>query len=150
MMYGSNTVNTTRQCETTKKQSRFLQTDPNDMGVIENNYSIGPKEVSKKLAVAIIIPAAIIVLILIFTCFSCICCRPRNEDLMRFQNEMIDPLREIDKSKIRHWTYIQNNIPGSISAQGTALMSWGQPQTNIVTNGMPMMMGPAQFGPQAV
>ena len=94
------------------------------------------------LAVAVLIPAIILAFILVFSCCACICCRPRNEDLLRFQNEMIDPLRKIDTSKIRHWVYIVNNIPGSISANGTALNSWGQPSTMIVQQPQMTMMGP--------
>ena len=51
---------------------------------------------------------------------------------MEFQNNQIDPLAKIDKSKIRHWMYIQNNVPGAVSAAGTAMMSAGEAQTMIV------------------
>ena len=102
----------------------------------------GSSEPRGNLALAILIPAVILGLILLFSFCACVCCRPRNEDLLRFQNEMIDPLRKIDTSKIRHWVYIVNNIPGSISANGTALNSWGQPSTMIVHQPQMTMMGP--------
>ena len=113
----------------------------------DSNYDSGSGSSSNSeprgnLALAILIPAVILGLILLFSFCACVCCRPRNEDLLRFQNEMIDPLRKIDTSKIRHWVYIVNNIPGSISANGTALNSWGQPSTMIVHQPQMTMMGP--------
>ena len=68
-----------------------------------------------KLIIAIVIPAALFIWITICSCVCCLCCRPTNEQNMDHQNEKIDPLAHIDKSKIRHWMYIVNNIPGSVS-----------------------------------
>ena len=115
-----------------------------DSSYDSNDYSgsSSNSEPRGNLALAILIPAVILGLILLFSFCACVCCRPRNEDLLRFQNEMIDPLRKIDTSKIRHWVYIVNNIPGSISANGTALNSWGQPSTMIVHQPQMTMMGP--------
>ena len=69
------------------------------------------------------------------------CCRPTNETNVEYQNNNIDPLAKIDKTKIRHWVYIVNNVAGATSNQGTAMMSQGEAQF-IKPPPMQMMMGP--------
>ncbi|TNV75961.1 hypothetical protein FGO68_gene2649 [Halteria grandinella] len=102
-----------------------------------------------RLAIAVAVPVALFGVIMVCTICSCICCRPRNQDILEQQNTRIDPLKQIDVNKIKHWTYIRNNIPGSISGQTAAAGMMQQPVAmgQPVQYGQPIpgMMGPPQY-----
>ena len=100
-----------------------------------------------RLAIGIAVPGALFVAIAVCTVCSCICCRPRNQDILEQQNTRIDPLKQIDVNKIKHWTYIRNNIPGSISGQTAAqgMMQQQVPMGYPTQQPMPEMMGPPQY-----
>ena len=91
------------------------------------------------LVVAIIVPAVIAGIIAIVTILTCCCCRPSNAHLMEQMNEKIDPLKGIDVTKIKHWTYVKNtHVYAAAAPQQVFMFQTPQNQMNM----QPTMQGP--------
>ena len=124
-------------------------------GGSSSSDNLTPEQKKIRMGIAIAVPVAIFAVIMVCTACSCICCRPRNQDILDQQNTRIDPLAQIDINKIKHWTYIRNNIPGSISNKTAADGMFIQPAPVMMQQqpvmGMPVQqqqpMMPGMMGP---